>query len=134
MNDDQDLNDEVKYSNPKLAQKRVNKMMQITRLQRARKALLKKAGCEKDVNLEYKFLNGEVSSELYEAYLIVHFELMAAHKAIGEMEKVPQIVNLFWFLANELKYHDYDLYKELKERAGAKVAKITQAYIDAGGE
>ncbi len=116
----------MQYDN-QLAQKRVNKMMQITRTQRAFHAAILRMGYES----EKKIPKEGVEGLQYDTYLYLKAELATLRAQITEMPAAPKLVNVFYFLANELKYHNYDLYKELKERAGAKVAKITQSYMDA---
>jgi hypothetical protein len=124
----------INVDNKRVAQKRMNKMMQITRLNRTVSALVHKLGFESEKQLLYAASAGEVSGTTYDAYLVAKQELQVVKKALSEIETVPRVANLMYFLAHELKNYDFDLYKELKERAGSKLAKITQAYIDSEKE
>lgn len=119
----------------RMAQKRTNKLMQLTRLQKALKAIIRKLDYEKESQLIFDASEGNLEkSTTYDAYLIVKYEIEAVRKALAEMDTVPRVANILYFLAHEYRNYDYALYKELKERAGARLAKITQAYIDSEKE
>lgn len=114
-----------------LAQKRTNKMMQISRLNRAIKAIVWKMGYDTEKAIKTSELRGDmVSNSLYDGYLLAKYERDAARKKLGEMPNVPIIASTIHCFFHEVQKEDPRFWREMKERAGARVAKINQNYLD----
>jgi len=112
-----------------LAQKRINKIMQISRLTHAIKAILLKMGYGNEKGIERSELRGDIiDSSLYDAYLIAKYERAAARKKLNEMPTVPKIANILHLFFFEVQKADPVFWKEMRERAASRAAKISTLY------
>lgn len=113
----------------RLAQKRTNKMMQISRLSHSIKVILDKMGFDNEKSLSRYESRGEApEGSLYDAYLLVKFQRDAARKRLDQMPSVPRIAETLHLFFFEVQKADPEFWKEMKERAGARAAQINQAY------
>ena len=113
-----------------LAQKRTNKLMQLSRLNSAIKVIIRKMGFETESSLKNAERKGHIiESSLYDAYLLAKYERDAVSKRLSELPNVPKIASLFHLFFYEVQNADPEFCKEMKERAGARVAKINSLFI-----
>jgi len=115
-----------------LAQARTNKMMQISRLSNAIKAIIGRLGYEKESQITRAETRGEeFNCGLYDAYLLAKYERDAARKKLAEMPIVPKVAPLYVSFFYEMQQYDPALWKEIRERAAAKVSRINQRFYNA---
>jgi hypothetical protein len=141
MTDDEQLEKDLKFFKKEelmamsksinLAQRRNNEAMKITRLNHAVKVIVSKMGFQNEEHLKAAERRGdELYGGLYDAYLVAKYQLEATKRKLAEMPQCPTVANMIHIFFYEVQKEDPEFWKEMKERAGARAAKINQYFLD----
>ena len=119
----------------RLAQKRNNKTMQITRINFALAAILQQMGFESDKEIDAAEKLGEMhQSTIYDAYLVAKYELAGARKRLSQMPKLDKRVDIILMFWDVVKNEDPEFFREMRAKAGKLAVEMNARFIKELGE